>query len=515
MLFRSKNLNEVEQHKSTIPPPARPPAKKPAAVPPKGRPNSSSKELDSSTDEDDNSKLITNSENSGTFSYNYTPLPPYRQGYKEKNKDLAIKLAKQKEEMEKEKETKSKNRKTSKKEEDASEATTENEESHSERKRKRKKVRKVRVRVPKSEGDVNKDKKSTKKVSEASEVTDETEEELTASKAEERKENTKEIENSSNEKGKHESESSDTEGVSNVDKSNSEKEEDSEKSETSKKEKTHSAKVSPVRPKMRRSNKNSNTDKRFSAFISTKYKEESSIKNDAKRRTNSTIKKSQSTPGKKIVLSTEQEEIDEKMEEEDALIEVKYQFNSNPKKNIKALCDFFGKEQTPENIAELMHTTSGLLGNVIGDYLSRKENEEILDAYFMQIDLKTDFINAMRLSLSGPLYLPGEAQQIDRVVQTFANCYIKQNPNSFSIPENAYILSFALIMLNSDLHNPNVQQRMTVQQFLRNTKGSLSSGDLSDDELINMYNQLKETPFKFSATSNEFMAMSADRKSVV
>ena len=101
--MNEKNLNEVEQHKSTIPPPARPPAKKPAAVPPKGRPNSSSKELDSSTDEDDNSKLITNSENSGTFSYNYTPLPPYRQGYKEKNKDLAIKLAKQKEEMEKEK----------------------------------------------------------------------------------------------------------------------------------------------------------------------------------------------------------------------------------------------------------------------------------------------------------------------------------------------------------------------------------------------------------------------------
>ncbi|KAH0793261.1 Sec7 domain containing protein [Histomonas meleagridis] len=229
--------------------------------------------------------------------------------------------------------------------------------------------------------------------------------------------------------------------------------------------------------------------------------------------------KSDDTPFKipSILNSTgeyeeEFEEIYDQLEKEDAEIEVVYQFNTHPSKNIGLLCDFYRKDKTPESIAFLMHHVKGLLGEVIGDYLSRKENSQILDEYFNQIDLRTDFVDAMRRSLSGPLYLPGEAQQIDRVVQSFSQCYMRQNPGKFSNDENPYILSFALIMLNSDLHNPNVQRRMTCQQFIQNTRGSLNdSKDITDNDLAKMYNELKENPFKFSNSSNEFMALSAPK----
>ncbi|KAH0800195.1 Sec7 domain containing protein [Histomonas meleagridis] len=266
--------------------------------------------------------------------------------------------------------------------------------------------------------------------------------------------------------------------------------------------------------------RNIKNSKSHQSFIEQRH-EDDMTKSKLKRDTRSVSMfppQSQPPSGENKIISTKKsktqsderlEEIYGEIEKEDAEIEVVYQFNSNPKKNIGQLCKFFDKDESPESIAYLMHHVEGLVGEVIGDYLSRKENGEILHAFFNAIDLKTDFIEAMRRSLSGPLYLPGEAQQIDRVVQAFSQCYMEQNPGAFNNDENPYILSFALIMLNSDLHNPNVQRRMTCQQFIKNTKGSLNNDDISDEELTKMYNALKENPFKFSNSSNEFMALSA------
>jgi Sec7-like guanine-nucleotide exchange factor len=50
--------------------------------------------------------------------------------------------------------------------------------------------------------------------------------------------------------------------------------------------------------------------------------------------------------------------------------------------------------------------------------------------------------------------LPGEAQQIDRMVEKFAAEYHRQNPNMFRAEDTCYILAFSIIMLNTDLHNP-------------------------------------------------------------
>lgn len=41
----------------------------------------------------------------------------------------------------------------------------------------------------------------------------------------------------------------------------------------------------------------------------------------------------------------------------------------------------------------------------------------------------------------------------------------KNNEDAF------YVLAFAMVMLNSDLHNPAVKQRMTAAQFRRNLEG--------------------------------------------
>ena len=84
---------------------------------------------------------------------------------------------------------------------------------------------------------------------------------------------------------------------------------------------------------------------------------------------------------------------------------------------------------------------------------------------------------ALRLFLS-KFRLPGEAQKIDRIMEAvhifislsfhetilifffleqFAKHYCAQNKDCFPHEDVAYMLSFSLIMLNTDLHNPNIK----------------------------------------------------------
>lgn len=203
--------------------------------------------------------------------------------------------------------------------------------------------------------------------------------------------------------------------------------------------------------------------------------------------------------------------VDQDLAEEDGLIEAVYRFNVNPRKNIGYLCEYKGVEPTPKNIAHLMHTVPGLLGDQIGDYLARAGNEELLTAYFMELDLKKPFLDALRVSLNGSMFLPGESQMIERVVEQFSRCYMTQNPTMFPNEDAPIVISFALIMLNSDLHNPNVKSRMTGPQFVKNLRGALPSGIYTDDQLMQMYNNLHANPFHFQDKSNEFLALSAPK----
>merc|ERR1719495_1911534 len=99
---------------------------------------------------------------------------------------------------------------------------------------------------------------------------------------------------------------------------------------------------------------------------------------------------------------------------------------------------------------------------MIGDYLGEKNdfNEAVLRA-FVELHDFTDLIlvQALRQFLWS-FRLPGEAQKIDRMMEAFAKRYCDCNPMVFS-PNNVdtcYVLSFAVIMLNTSLHNPNIKE---------------------------------------------------------
>ena len=92
--------------------------------------------------------------------------------------------------------------------------------------------------------------------------------------------------------------------------------------------------------------------------------------------------------------------------------------------------------------------------------------------------------------------LPGEAMQIDRVMDCFATHYCAQNPDIFEETDTCFILSFSIIMLNTALHNPNSKMKITSEQFIRMNKGINSGKDLAEDMLDAIFRNIKEEPFK-------------------
>uniref|UniRef100_A0A8V5GVS0 Uncharacterized protein n=1 Tax=Melopsittacus undulatus TaxID=13146 RepID=A0A8V5GVS0_MELUD len=173
-------------------------------------------------------------------------------------------------------------------------------------------------------------------------------------------------------------------------------------------------------------------------------------------------------------------------------------FNMDPKKGIQFLIENDLLKNTCEDIAQFLYKGEGLNKTAIGDYLGERDefNIQVLHA-FVELHEFTDLnlVQALRQFLWS-FRLPGEAQKIDRMMEAFAQRYCQCNPGVFQSTDTCYVLSFAIIMLNTSLHNPNVKDKPTAERFIAMNRGINDGGDLPEELLQNLYESIKNEPFK-------------------
>lgn len=82
--------------------------------------------------------------------------------------------------------------------------------------------------------------------------------------------------------------------------------------------------------------------------------------------------------------------------------------------------------------------------------------------------------------------MPGEAQKIDRMMECFAKryCDCQGENNIFENSDTCYVLSFAIIMLNTSLHNPSVKDKPSIEQFINMNRGINMGQDLPRELLV-------------------------------
>merc|ERR1711871_1724786 len=74
------------------------------------------------------------------------------------------------------------------------------------------------------------------------------------------------------------------------------------------------------------------------------------------------------------------------------------------------------------------------------------------------------------------------------------------NPGVFHASDTAYVLSFSLVMLNTDAHSNQIKKKMSVDEFVRNNRGINGSGnDLPKQYLSDLYHAIVNRELKMHA----------------
>ncbi|KAL0947345.1 hypothetical protein HGRIS_013462 [Hohenbuehelia grisea] len=174
-------------------------------------------------------------------------------------------------------------------------------------------------------------------------------------------------------------------------------------------------------------------------------------------------------------------------------------FNTKPKTGIAYLEENgliyadLGPDMTKaRSLATFLKGCGRIDKRLLGDFISKPDNIEILREYLSLFDFRgKDVADSMREMLEA-FRLPGEAQQISRITETFASIYFASEPAEVKSEDAVYVLAFSVIMLNTDLHNPQVRKRMTIDDYRKNLKGVNDSADFSPEYLQTVYDSIRK-----------------------
>lgn len=206
-------------------------------------------------------------------------------------------------------------------------------------------------------------------------------------------------------------------------------------------------------------------------------------------------------------------------------------FNKKPKDGLKMLEEkgFIKSTTDIHELASFFYERSSRLNKkVLGEFLAKPSNLELLKEFYSLFDfhgLRVD--EALRILLK-TFRLPGESQQIERIVEAFAERYVQcQNYESKPEPETTeveskdeksnssikdsveiigdvvnepvepdadavFVLSYSIILLNTDLHNPNIKAHMTIEDYKKNLRGVYNKRDFPVWYLEKIYQSIKD-----------------------
>ena len=171
-------------------------------------------------------------------------------------------------------------------------------------------------------------------------------------------------------------------------------------------------------------------------------------------------------------------------------------FNDSPKAGVAYLVKngIIDNPDDPVQLAKFLQSTSHLSKKVLGDFLTKKNNEELLKAFIAQFDFDGKRMDEALRELLTSFRLPGESALIERIVDVFVKKFLNSAITDPIEDETAgFVLTYAIIMLNTDLYNPNVkksQKRMAVEDFAKNLRGTNAGKDFPPEYLQDIYDAI-------------------------
>jgi hypothetical protein len=101
---------------------------------------------------------------------------------------------------------------------------------------------------------------------------------------------------------------------------------------------------------------------------------------------------------------------------------------------------------------------------------------------------------------------------IERSLRYFGDAYAEQNPRVFRNANDATVFAFALVMLNTELKRPSIDDRMSCEEFVSILMNAFGQSRLPKDHLVKAFVDVRDNSFGFTPKSVELMAQCSPRK---
>ncbi|XP_071913136.1 ARF guanine-nucleotide exchange factor GNOM-like [Coffea arabica] len=175
-------------------------------------------------------------------------------------------------------------------------------------------------------------------------------------------------------------------------------------------------------------------------------------------------------------------------------------FNLDPKKGLEFLkgVNLLPDTRDTRCVACFFRYTTGLNKNLVGEFLGSHDEFciQVLKEFAQSFDFQDMSLDtALRIFLE-TFRLPGESQKIQRVLEAFAERYYEQSPDILVNKDAVFVLSYSLIILNTDQHNSQVKKKMTEEDFLRNNRAINGGSDLPREFLSQLYHSICENEIR-------------------
>ncbi|KAI9564930.1 hypothetical protein GHT06_008671 [Daphnia sinensis] len=179
-------------------------------------------------------------------------------------------------------------------------------------------------------------------------------------------------------------------------------------------------------------------------------------------------------------------------------------FNKKPERGVAYLTQKGFLEASPRAVAKFFISRKGVSKQMIGEYLGNLQNSfnmAALDFFIEELDFAGLEVDVALRRFQTYFRMPGEAQKIERLMEVFGQRYCQCNPQVVARlrnPDTVFILAFAVIMLNTDLHTPSIKadKRMKLEDFIKNLRGIDEGANVDQEILVGIYERVKAAEFK-------------------
>eukprot|EP00658_Telonema_sp_P-2_P025208 TRINITY_DN2014_c0_g1_i6.p1 TRINITY_DN2014_c0_g1~~TRINITY_DN2014_c0_g1_i6.p1 ORF type:complete len:1053 (+),score=283.33 TRINITY_DN2014_c0_g1_i6:152-3310(+) len=176
-------------------------------------------------------------------------------------------------------------------------------------------------------------------------------------------------------------------------------------------------------------------------------------------------------------------------------------FNEKPKKGLQYMTDNGFIRAPPDNlddIVKFLMKSQGMSKGQIGQYLGTRGElpEAVLKHFVASLEFKgAKFDDCVRMYFR-EFFPPGEADPIYRMMEIFGARFAEVNPGLFQSEDAPLVLAYAVLMLNTDIHNKAITNKITEAQFVNNLRGCDNRQDIDRGFLADIYRRITVNEIK-------------------